>query len=996
VSELTSQQFGQFFEAAWSEPGKSPRTPFAWQTSLAERLLRDSNAAWPEAITLPTAAGKTACIDIAVFTLAAQAARLGDGRRITAPRRVFFVVDRRVIVDEAFQRARALAIKLREAQTGILRAVADHLRQLSGSEEPLGVFELRGGMARSESWARWPLQPLVVASTVDQLGSRLLFRGYGARPGMWPILAGLAANDSLILLDEAHCAKPFMETLHAIRKYRGFAKAPLAAPFQVSILSATPPHGLNDVFRDESNQPRNPDHPLGRRQLARKPARLVPPVPAKKRPNELAGSLAREAEEMARAGSRAIVVFCNRVSTARAAHRLLSAAHQRCAVLLTGRMRPLDRDDTISDRLRPLASSFSEHRQLAAPVFVVATQTLEVGADLDFDALVTECASLDALRQRFGRLNRMGRPIGARAAILVRADQADPDSNAAEDPVYGMAIAETWKWLNEVAIDNAVDFGIAHLEGCFPAQAEQRIALLERLNAPSLSAPVMLPAHIDCWVQTAPEPLPTPDVALFLRGPSGGSGDVQVCWRADIELTNEETEGASLDAVVLVPPASGECLPVPLGYFRRWLAGEDGLDDSADIEGPTTDSGEGSRGVRRVVVWRGRELGSEKTHVTSDPRDIRPGDVVVIPAASLESRCLGDLPLGDRDAPVLDLGDRAQAESRGRAVLRLHPKVLGQWPPDTVAASLLPLAEDGAELIEEDPEQVMGDLRSALSELAENGNTEPWLARVAGHLATNQSKTRMIRHPLAGFVLTSARPLPQVAADLEGFSDEDDATSSSLPRRVKLDDHLRGVAKLARRFTASAGLPDDIVEAASLAGAFHDLGKADPRFQALLRGGFHWVRGELLAKSNDCPQGAEAFRQARQVAGYPEAGRHELLSVRFIESVSSLLPADSIVRDLLLHLVATHHGRCRPFAPVVFDDKPVEVQCELEGHRFKASSSTNLECLDSGVADRFWRLTRHYGWWGVAWLEALVRLSDHRQSEWEERSASKGAHHVGT
>src|SRR5271157_3798115 len=78
--------FRDFFAAVWD------REPFPWQERLAMLALEGK---WPPVVGLPTAAGKTALIDIAVYALAMRAPH--------AAKRVFFVVDRRNIVDDAVE-----------------------------------------------------------------------------------------------------------------------------------------------------------------------------------------------------------------------------------------------------------------------------------------------------------------------------------------------------------------------------------------------------------------------------------------------------------------------------------------------------------------------------------------------------------------------------------------------------------------------------------------------------------------------------------------------------------------------------------------------------------------------------------------------------------------------------------------------------------------------------------------------------------------------------
>jgi len=999
--------FEKFFDGLWN------REPFPWQTMLANRAAKKG---WPDAIDLPTASGKTACLDIAVWALAKQA---GEEQRKT-PRRIWFVVDRRIVVDEAFERAEKIAARLANKNAPpAVRAVADRLLELRGlpnrRERPLAVGRLRGGVLRDDRWARIPSQPAIITSTADQLGSRLLFRGYGHSALAAPIFAGLAGNDSLILLDEAHCARPFLQTLRAVKLFRSpkWSEVANPTPFHVAVLSATPPGedegGKPDVFpADENERTRALNHPVLQSRLTATKRAVLEEV---KDENLLTDRIAKAAADFARAGILRVGVIVNRVARAMEIAAVLEKmAHDKIpdggppafdVELLTGRIRPFERDWLVREKLHPVLHS-SPQRNPDRPLILVSTQCLEVGADFSFDALVTECASLDALRQRFGRLARLGQPETSRAVIF-----AAKSAVKTSDPIYGEALKATWEFLRSKATtekrtegkkkvdERTIDFGFESLRALLPSPDSDE---LRAMLAPSPDAPILLPAHVDLLCQTAPIPHPDPDIAPFLHGKGRAAAEVRVAFRCDLDP--ERTQDWP-EIVSLCPPATGELLVVPLYRLRQWLVDQTSADSTGDVLGDAADIDESSnsRSAFPFLIYRGRE----KSIVSRDPKNIRPDDILFFPApttqADLEqAKHLGQL-LGHQGFGQLslDLWELAHQRSGRPASLRINRTVLAPWLPHC------PPLRELLDLVEND-EPLRADLDAALAAVLDwqptEGATAPlpqWLRELL--TAVQDYLVRDLAHHPGGGLILRARSKPATNEQIDFFEedfDEADDSRSEAPDPIELAAHCSMVASVAGAF-ANACLGQDAAAIAKLAGDWHDVGKLDPRFQAMLRGGIPAASdAPSLAKSPEKPRSGEQAKLIREAVGLPDNFRHEMLSTQLAERIcqSDLSPDD---RELLLHLIASHHGHARPLAPVCDDAHPPAVAgslpcAEVRLTEAERQSLVPAHRLDSGLSDRFWSLTRRYGWWGLAHYEAILRLADWYASEHPEPSQNSPSH----
>jgi CRISPR-associated endonuclease/helicase Cas3 len=172
---------------------------------------------------------------------------------------------------------------------------------------------------------------------------------------------------------------------------------------------------------------------------------------------------------------------------------------------------------------------------------------------------------------------------------------------------------------------------------------------------------------------------------------------------------------------------------------------------------------------------------------------------------------------------------------------------------------------------------------------------------------------------------------------------EDPETTSA---RQTLEEHSRVIVDQMSAIARGLDLPVPIRDALVTAAWWHDKGKDRPVWQRYARND---SGVEILAK-------AVRYLHPRALGGY----RHEFGSL--LDAMSDTAIQNHPERDLVLHLIAAHHGWARPhFEPRSFDN---------------TRTTADNEQASIEVMRRFGQLQQRFGRWGLAWLESLVRCAD--------------------
>ena len=825
LPSITRDEFGVFFAAL-----NEGHDPFSWQEEVLDHICE--HGVWPERINAPTGSGKSSVVEIHLFANALAA--VGAAPRV--PRRLCVTVGRRALVDSQATRADKILGDLKDAladesgEPGILRRVAEALQSFQTRNDdqrsaPFEVGHIRGELSNRNLPVTDISACAIIAATPDMYGSRALFRGYGSTKAARPRETALLTMDTVMVLDEAHMNRQLLHTTQRIAELQK-REVNLGVPtLQVVETTATPSTGDSEsttlgVDIEALDSPN--DKELHRRVYSHKELVLRPIDKWDGKPGNAATVKAAvdaikdflAHREVGKGSEVAHTVGCivNHVRTAISIKEELAKDLAEDEVqLLVGRMRPYD-----LKKLHP--DLFTTEGDKSVKV-VVATQTLEVGIDVDFADLVTELAPASSLAQRFGRVNRLGHRDDSKVVVI---EPASGDSVKKDAPPYrAVDLSNAYAWLEALNGAENPSVNPAAMVKNPPVQSSPERLLYQRPEWPDLLE----------FSRTDENPYDEPDLDLWLHD----SLEAETAMGGVIVRDNLPSNTSAAMEILKTSyfaPRDEETFPANLKILKEIL-------DYQDEHGVKPRKFLYRQG--EISLWQDADQGEESSQT------LAPGDVLILDMGSIPFTNQGiavtqrELPskkdelkavpfLDDDELCVAELyvyEKCADREERFRKYLGLSP--------DEVAELLDSQASDGQKVI-----------ASELSTEAEGGQEViAWYA--------------------------------DVTDDKKSIEGSDIAQELAPTDPVLLDDHQNDVAERTRQLAENLGLAPEFSEALELAAKYHDEGKRDLRFQQMLGAD---PDADALAKSGHRSV-AEAYR-ARSRSALPRGWRHEQLSALMV------------------------------------------------------------------------------------------------------------------
>ena len=883
------QKANSFFEALTGYP------PFPWQSDLMRRWIAGDS---PNAIDVPTGLGKT-------MTMAAWLAAKACGANL--PRRLFYVVDRRAVVDQATQEAENLASKVTEALK---------------DPKNLTVAILRGGLGArtSRDWLTDPATQAIIVGTVDMIGSRLLFEGYGVSARMRPMHAALVGHDSLIVLDEAHLVPPFEHLLAELPEATG-------ATFKLLTLSATGRGGDNVLSLTDADR----DDKVGRQRLtAAKSLRILPPV------EKLPAGLADAAWDLSDAGlrKRAIVVFCNSRDQAENVRADLTKrlkatkatdSDQRVG-LFTGARRGFERQSAF-EMLKTLGFVPGEPSQNEGATFLVATSAAEVGVDLDADDMVGDGVPFERQVQRLGRVNRRGKNKDentARVWIVPAILKPPKDANALTD-VEKLVVAANMANVLLNTLPTLADGGHDVSPLALRVLRETDPEAVAAASSPEPLRPAATRALVDSWSMTSLDKhTGRPEIDPWLRGWVEDEPQTRIVWRTHLPMcatlsdggTAYSTQGADSFFANALPQAVEE-LETETFRVLDWLLARAETFSKGSPAGRPPDP-------RRPVAFALTRLGKVREEWTLERLRMASGK--------------GTNSTKAKDSLRRALSDATLVVDAALGGLS-HVGYLDKEAEDA------PRTGDG----QEDP-----DIPFVLECVSVD----------LGSIDTPKGRTR--RQPRDAFVTirnNDGQAIEWLLPKRSRFGDAsaDDWSRARRDENQTLDDHVAWVVRETDRIAKDLGLSEDDTRLLNLAARLHDNGKADEKWQRAMGAPTDQAFGKI-GKPGDVRGTLDGYRH--EFGSLVDALRHP--------DVEALAEHD---RDLVLHLIAAHHGYARPLLMATGCERAPEAAFAREV---------------ADIALRFARLQRRLGPWKLAWWETLLRSADQRASALFDKEGNDG------